>query len=119
MDGFSVRIVTARDRAFVRPVGELDLATAPELEAAIVGALDGHKHLVVDLRGVTFFDTEGLKSLVEAARVAAERYVTFRLVRGRRSVERIFDLTGTRSHFEFVDGPSGDELDDSLSAVGS
>jgi anti-sigma B factor antagonist len=119
MDGFRVRIVTARDRVFVRPVGELDLAAAPELEAAIGGSLNGHQQLVVDLRDVTFLDTEGLKSLIEAARVAAERHVTFRLVRGRRSVERIFELTETRSRFEFVDGPSGDELDDSISAVGS
>jgi anti-anti-sigma factor len=119
MYGFSVRIVTARDLAFVHPAGELDLAAVPELEAAIGGALDGHKQLVVDLRDVTFLDTEGLKSLIEAARVAAERHVTFRLVRGRRSVERIFELTETRSRFEFVDGPSGDELDDSISAVGS
>lgn len=119
MDGFSVRIVTARDQALVLAAGELDLATAPELEAAVGGALDGHKQLVVDLRGVTFLDTEGLKSLAEAARSAAERRVTFRLIRGRGSVERIFDLTGTRSRFEFVDVPSGDELDDSISAVGS
>ena len=84
MYGFSVRIVTARDQALVRPAGELDLAAVGELEAAIGGALDGHKQLVVDLRDVTFLDTEGLKSLIEAARVAAERHVTFRLVRGRR-----------------------------------
>ena len=119
MDGFSVRIMTARDQAFVRPAGELDLAAVGELEAAIGGALDGHRQLVVDLRDVTFLDTEGLKSLIETARVAAERHVAFRLVRGRRSVERIFELTETRSRFEFVDGPSDDELDDSTSAVGS
>jgi anti-sigma B factor antagonist len=119
MGGFSVRIVTARDQAFVRPAGELDLATVGEFEAAIGGALDGHKQLVVDLRDVTFLDTEGLKSLIETARMAAERQVAFRLVRGRRSVERIFELTETRSRFEFVDGPSGDELDDSINAVGS
>ena len=119
MDGLNVRIVTARDQALVLPAGELDLAAARELEAAVGGALDGHKELVVDLRGVTFLDTEGLKSLVEAARVAEEQHVTFRLVPGRRSVEQIFDLTGTRSLFEFVDGPSGDELGDSFSAVGS
>jgi hypothetical protein len=29
-----------------------------------------------------------------------------------------FELTETRSRFEFVDGPSGDELDDSINAVG-
>jgi anti-sigma B factor antagonist len=119
MDGFSVRIVTARDQAFVRPAGELDLATVGEFEAAIGGALNGHRQLVVDLRDVTFLDTEGLKSLIEAARVAAERHVAFRLVRPRRSVDRIFELTETRSRFEFVDGPSGDELDDSINAVGS
>ena len=119
MDGFSVRIMTARDQAFVRPVGELDLAAVGELEAAIGGALDGHRQLVVDLRDVTFLDTEGLKSLIETARVAAERHVAFRLVRGRRSVERIFELTETRSRFEFVDAPSDDELDDAISAVGS
>jgi anti-sigma B factor antagonist len=119
MGGFSVRIVTARDQAFVRPAGELDLATVGEFEAAIGGALDGHKQLVVDLRDVTFLDTEGLKSLMETARMAAERQVAFRLVRGRRSVERIFELTETRSRFEFVDAPSGDELDESINAVRS
>ncbi|HYZ13391.1 MAG TPA: STAS domain-containing protein [Actinomycetota bacterium] len=119
MHGFSVRIVTARDRAFVCPMGELDLAAVGELEAAIGGALDGHEQLVVDLRDVISLDTEGLKSLIEAARVAAERHVTFRLVRGRRNVDRIFELTETRSRFEFMDGPSDGELDSSFSAVGS
>lgn len=117
MDSFSVRIVMAGDRVFVRPAGEFDLAAAKEMEDAVDCAVDGHRQMVIDLRGVTFLDTEGLKSLLRAARLAAERDVALRVVPGRRSVDQVFDLTGTRSRLDFVDPPT-DDLEPSESAVG-
>jgi anti-sigma B factor antagonist len=116
MEEFSVRIVMAGDRAFVCPAGELDLAAAREMENAVDSAVDGHKQLVIDLREVTFLDTEGVKSLLRAARVAAEHDIALRVVPGRRSVERVFDLTDTRSRLDFVD-PSTEDLESAESAV--
>jgi anti-sigma B factor antagonist len=46
--------------------GELDIATAPEL-AAILARLRTHRHTVVlDLEGVTFIDSTGLATLMDA-----------------------------------------------------
>ena len=50
-------------------VGELDVATGPELEEAVSEELDaGRQEVVVDLAGTTFIDSSGLGSLIRAAR---------------------------------------------------
>jgi anti-sigma B factor antagonist len=103
MIAFDVEVTSADNRVIVRPVGELDLATADELEAALKGSTDGHRQLIVDLRGLSFMDSVGLDLLLRWARLAGERGVAFRVVRGARPVDRVFDLTNTRSRFDFVD----------------
>ena len=64
--GFSISISDHDGRAVVVTRGELDLATAPELEAAHPGALDGGQDVVVDLRELEFMDSTGLRVLVAA-----------------------------------------------------
>jgi anti-sigma B factor antagonist len=44
--------------------GELDLATAPRLEHALAEAGEG---VLLDLRGLTFMDSTGVRALLEAA----------------------------------------------------
>jgi anti-anti-sigma factor len=44
--------------------GELDLATAPRLEHALA---DAGEDVVIDLRGLTFMDSTGVRVLLEAA----------------------------------------------------
>lgn len=47
--------------------GELDVATAPELRAAVGSLLgSGCRDLVIDLHGVTFIDSSGLGALLWA-----------------------------------------------------
>src|SRR5687768_12155616 len=74
--------------------GELDLATAPELEAEFerVEALEDVALVVVDLRELAFLDSSGLESIVrfEARCRAADVEVV--LVRGPRAVERLFSV---------------------------
>ena len=49
--------------------GELDLATAPALEAAVSRALDeGRREVVIDLSRTTLLDSAGLAALIRAAR---------------------------------------------------
>ena len=44
--------------------GDLDLATAPQLEAVIAGLVaDGHRRLVIDLSDATFLDSIGIGML--------------------------------------------------------
>lgn len=53
--------------AIVAVDGDLDLATAPQIEAVIAGMIgSGHRHLVIDLSGATALDTRAMQSLLSA-----------------------------------------------------
>lgn len=53
--------------------GEVDVDTAPELEAALTLLLrSGVEHLTVDVSGVTFIDSSGLYVLARAGRQARD-----------------------------------------------
>ncbi|MFD1515973.1 SigB/SigF/SigG family RNA polymerase sigma factor [Pseudonocardia yunnanensis] len=63
--------------------GEVDLSTAAQFSAALaVGLAVGADSLVVDLRGVAFFDCGGLEALVRAARQACTERTRLRVVPG-------------------------------------
>jgi anti-anti-sigma factor len=107
MQLFDVNVIPAGERVVIRPTGDLDMESAKRFEDALDVAIDRHRGLIVDLRGVEFLDTEGLGALLRASHRAAERGVPLRLVRGPRRVDRIFDLTDTRAKLDFVDLPVG------------
>ena len=50
----------------MQPHGELDLATVGTLQAALDG-IEGAGRLVLDLRGLSFLDSTGLRLLVRSA----------------------------------------------------
>src|SRR3954468_6115153 len=78
--------------------GELDLATAPRLCAALDAArIHRVRRVVVDLTGVDFCDSTGLRALIGAStelRVGGGRLAVSCLVGS--PVERLFDIVGAR-----------------------
>src|SRR3954453_22688007 len=82
----------------VEVFGELDLATAPRLCSALDAArIDRVKRLVIDLTGVDFCDSTGLRALIGAStelRVGGGRLAVSCLVGS--PVERLFDIVGAR-----------------------
>ena len=104
--GFSISISDRDGRAVVVIRGELDLATAPELEAALSERLDAGQDVVVDLRELAFMDSTGLRVLVAAhARARRRRTPSFLIVRplpGPRS-SRILAIAGVERVLDFVD----------------
>jgi anti-sigma B factor antagonist len=82
--------------------GEVDLAVAPELRASLAELVDvGVRHLVVDLRPVTFLDSTGIGVLVAAAKRLHDADVTgsLRLVCTDERVLRVLRLTGVLAVF--------------------
>lgn len=57
---FAVGLDRREKCVVVRVEGELDLASAPELEAAL-GSVDSAPHLVIDLRACPFLDSAGMR----------------------------------------------------------
>ncbi len=91
--------------ARLRPRGELDVASAPQLECALHNALWLARLVVVDLRAVTFMGAAGVRVLVNASIRARHdgRCVVIR--RGPPEVDRLFALSETSHHVEVTDRP--------------
>jgi anti-anti-sigma factor len=86
--------------AYLQPAGELDLATAPDLDATIDGLrADGVEDIVLDLRAVTFLDCFALRVVLE--RAADLRAV----IPGPDTVHRVFALTHTAPELRFIEAP--------------
>jgi anti-sigma B factor antagonist len=93
--------------AVVAPTGELDLSGAAVLQAELdrlvgEGELGG---VVLDLRGLEFMDSSGLRLVVLADMQAREAGRRFALVRGDETVHRVFEITRMSDRLDFVDDP--------------
>lgn len=80
--------------------GELDLATAPHLQARLTTALTstGYDLLVVDLDEVPFLCAAGVSALLHVRAQARRRDTVFRVIASRRPVLRpltVLDLSTT------------------------
>ena len=103
--GFSISISDRDGRAVVVIRGELDLATAPDLDAAIKSRLDDGQDVVVDLRELDFMDSTGLRVLVAAhGRVEGteQRFLIVRPLPGA-SIERILAVAGVERVLYLID----------------
>ena len=104
--------------ASVHLSGELDLATAPQLEQTLRDAQLDASLVVLDLRELGFMDCAGLHVIVDAAERARRDGRRLIVVRGRAHVDRLFTLTGTGDVVEISDhDPRQPATDHGLSLV--
>jgi anti-sigma B factor antagonist len=82
--------------------GDIDVAGGPVLDAALVKAADS-RPVVIDLGGVYFIDSSGLRCLLGASRRARERGTSVVLRTVGSEVLRLLQITGTADQFT-VDG---------------
>jgi len=85
--------------------GDLDLSTAPELERSIVGIQGDGRAVLLDLRGVSFMDSSGLRVILAADARARSNGTRLMLVPGPPGVQRAELLTLLDRRLEFVDDP--------------
>jgi anti-sigma B factor antagonist len=93
--------------AVVAPTGELDLSGATILEAELdrLAAEPELGSVVLDLRGLEFMDSSGLRLIVLTDMRAREAGRRFALIRGGETVHRVFEITRMSERLEFVDDP--------------
>ena len=103
----SISVEHGREEVTVVVVGELDLATADELGHAVAQVLAAAvADIALDLRGVDFIDSTGLRMLLSLRNDAKRNGHGLTLVSPAPTVQRIFALTGTRGLFDCrVDHP--------------
>ena len=80
--------------------GEIDMDEAAELREAILGCVDPGQDLVVlDLTGVGYFGSAGIRDLLSARDELAEQGVDLCMDGASPIVERVLDLTKVREYF--------------------
>jgi anti-sigma B factor antagonist len=83
-------------RALITLAGEIDLATAPLVRAALAECLhDGIRTTDVDLTEVTFCDASGLNAFLTASGLATEAGTILRLHHPPPIMARIIEITGS------------------------
>ncbi|MCW3818104.1 STAS domain-containing protein [Micromonospora sp. DR5-3] len=96
--------------AHLRLAGELDLSTAPELNAAIDRlAADGQRELLVDLSELTFCDSSGIAAFVRGDNRAAAEGGWLRITGATGRVARVLQVTGVAELLRYeadVSGPA-------------
>jgi len=82
------------DRHTLRLTGELDLASAPVLEAKAKQLFsEGARELVLDLGRLEFIDSSGLNSILRVRALCEEHMCDFALTPGERPIQRLFEVT--------------------------
>lgn len=105
---FDLQVVHDGRRAHISPSGELDIASAPELERAIAEATaEPGAQLVLDLRELTFMDSSGLRTLAQTNAQATKGQFELSIIRGQRQIERVLEISGLATLLPLVDAPSG------------
>jgi anti-sigma B factor antagonist len=75
--------------------GELDIASAPLLADALIETLEQHAAgVLLDIGAVQFVDSTGLRAILAARALCAERAWKFALTPPAPSVQRLFEVTG-------------------------
>jgi anti-sigma B factor antagonist len=82
--------------------GELDLASMDRMEDHLI-SIDEREpaKIVVDLSGLAFIDSSGLRALLLADARAREHGYELVLLPGRESVQRVFEMTGAHDLLRF------------------
>jgi anti-sigma B factor antagonist len=94
------------ERVVLRLDGELDLASVPTLERAVQDAtFERTAEIVLDLRGLEFIDSTGLRAILLQDKRSTERGQTFALVRGSEQVQRLMTMTRVDEHLKIIDSP--------------
>jgi anti-sigma B factor antagonist len=105
---FSISTREIDGRAHVTLRGELDLATAPELEQLLIERIDASQEVVVDLRGLEFMDSSGIRVLVAAHARAGRTGTRLFIVRPEpdSAVAKIITVAGLERELNILDDPA-------------
>lgn len=90
----------AGHQAVLAVIGEVDAATAPQLEECLLDLLHRPlERLTVDMRATTFIDSTGLRALVAGLSRARQCGVEFTVASPTASVRKILEIAGVDEIF--------------------
>lgn len=109
-----VNTVPAEGHTLVEVAGEIDLESSDALREQLSELFDGgHHRLILDMQGVTFLDSSGLRALIDCLERAQRQDGFLRLAGMREHVVKVFQITRMTTVFPIyfsVDQAIADEF---------
>lgn len=78
--------------AVVALSGDVDLESSPRVRTALLDCVGAKQRVLVDLSGVSYIDSSGVASLVEAFQTARKSNTRFGLVEVSEAAMRVLEL---------------------------
>jgi len=103
---FGITVSRNDDEILVRLNGRSTVDSSPDLRDRLLQVLaeePSPRVVTVDLSGVTYIETSGIATLIEALRIARHRRMTLCLQGLSGSVLRLFEVTGLLALFKAGD----------------
>ena len=105
-DQLAIEVRSEADRVIIRLDGELDMASGPTLQAAVEEADSESKPmLVLDMQGLQFIDSTGLRIVLWARERCQEADREFALTPGSQQVQRLLSVSGAGEHLRIIASP--------------
>ena len=82
-----------KEKLTLKILGRLDTTTAPDLEKEIGDSLEGVEELVMDMEGLEYISSAGLRVILKAQK-QMNTQGSMKLVNVNDSVLEVFDITG-------------------------
>ena len=100
IEEFEADLEVRGEELWVLPVGDLDVASAPELAETLSLAMSTDAPaIVIDLRGLGLIDSTGLRTLLQAQTSEGGERIAF--VPGNEHIQGVFRLSGLQESLPF------------------
>ena len=99
-----VKVSERNGAAIVALAGELDISEVPDVEKKLKAVEQSHPStLVLDLRGLNFMDSSGLRVVLEADLRSRRDARRFALIPGPEPVHRVFLIALLDKRLDFIE----------------
>jgi len=103
-NGFEMTERRDGDTTIVTLTGELDLASVTDVQQRLAELRDAGEAAILDLDGLTFMDSTGIRMLLTACQDAVERGWSFRVTRGSGRVRHLLSVVQIADRLPYADG---------------
>jgi anti-sigma B factor antagonist len=91
------------DRTVLAVHGELDLATVDDVRVRLDALQAERRSVVLDLDGLAFMDSTGIRLVLQAAQDAERAGWDFHVTRGSRAVRRVFEAAAIQDRLPYAE----------------
>lgn len=89
----TIEIKRNAEQTVIELVGRLDTTTAPALDKTILEDIGGTKELILDMKGIEYISSAGLRVLLSAQK-RFQRCGSMKVINVCEAVMEVFEMTG-------------------------